>query len=68
MTRQPTSKDPPYHCPLLGRDIKLGPCLDLNLELIRAFRADALPQFTMKTGKTRDEIESICNACPNNPL
>jgi hypothetical protein len=57
-----------WHCPLFKRYIAEGLCLDINYQLLKLFKADVLTDAQRETGKTIQEITSICEACPNQPL
>jgi hypothetical protein len=64
----PEPREVCWYCPLLQREILEGLCLDINYQLIHLFRGDELPEAQRETGKTVQEIASICEACPNQPL
>ena len=57
-----------WYCPLLQRDIEQGLCLDINFQRLKYFKPDVLKDAQREAGKTIEEISSICEACPNQPL
>ncbi len=57
-----------WYCPLLKRDIEDGLCLDINLQRLKFCKQDVLKDAQHETGKTVEEISSVCEACPNQPL
>lgn len=67
-TPLPEEGDVCWYCPLLKREISEGLCLDINCQRLQLFKADVLADAQRETGKTIDEISSICEACPNQPL
>jgi hypothetical protein len=54
--------------PLLKRDIPEGLCLDINYQRLKFFKPDVLTDAQRETGKSVEEVSSICEACPNQPL
>jgi len=62
------SAGPRWYCPLLKRDIEQGLCLDINFQRLKYCKPDVLKDAQQETGKTFEEISSICEACPNQPL
>ena len=64
----PEEGDVCWYCPLLKRKIAEGLCLDINYQLLRLCKPDVLTDAQRETGKTTEEISSICEACPNQPL
>ena len=65
MTEQSPSK---YLCPLYGRDIALGKCLDINYERLGYLSDDCLDEITRFTGIREPDITKTCEACPNQPF
>jgi hypothetical protein len=64
-----TSKaDSKYFCPLFGRDIAEGKCLDINYERLGYLSDGCLDEVTSTTGKKEPEISTVCEACPNLPF
>lgn len=57
-----------WHCPLLNRNIPDGLCLDINLQRLKCFKPTDLTKVMQETGKTIEDINVICDACPNQPL
>jgi hypothetical protein len=57
-----------YYCPLLEKEINEGKCLDINYELIKAKKEEELKILRKTLKKTNNEIEKVCENCPNNPL
>ena len=57
-----------WYCPLLGREIAEGLCLDINCQREGHFKPDELKDAQRATGKTIEEIGQICEECPNNPF
>jgi hypothetical protein len=57
-----------WHCPLLQRDIPQGLCLDINYQRLQFCKPDVLKDAERETGKAVEEISSMCEACPNQPL
>ena len=57
-----------WHCPLLGRSISAGMCLDINYQRLGYFDADVLSEVQTETGKSVQEVSAVCEACPNLPL
>jgi hypothetical protein len=68
MLPQPEEGDAIWACPLLNRQIAEGLCLDINYERLRLFNAGVLSDAQRETGKTLEEINGICEVCPNQPL
>jgi hypothetical protein len=64
----PAEDDVTWLCPLLHRRIAQGLCLDVNYELLNLAKLGVLGEVHLETGKTTEEIASICEACPNQPL
>jgi hypothetical protein len=62
------SSDSSYFCPLFGRDIAEGKCLDINYERLGYMSAGCLDEVTAFTGKMEPEITRTCEACPNLPF
>jgi hypothetical protein len=57
-----------YFCPLYGRDIAQGKCLDINYERLGYLSAGCLDEVAAITGKQEPEITKTCTACPNLPF
>lgn len=57
-----------YYCPLFKKEIDEGKCLDINYELILAKTEEELKLIKIKLSKKNEEIEKICERCPNYPL
>ena len=57
-----------WWCPLLNKEITEGYCLDINNERLGFFKTGSLDQVKSITQKTLEEINSICDKCPNFPL
>ncbi len=55
-------------CPLLGRDIAVGYCLDVNYQRLGFFKPGILLEVQGETGRTVEEIAVVCESCPNFPL
>jgi hypothetical protein len=67
-TPLPEDADVCWFCPLLQRAIAQGLCLDINYQRLRWVKPDVLKDAQQETGKTVEQISSICEACPNQPL
>jgi len=57
-----------WYCPLFGRDIAEGQCLDINYERLGYMHDECLKDVTKVTGKKEPEISETCERCPNMPL
>jgi hypothetical protein len=57
-----------WYCPLLGRTIEAGLCLDINYQRLGYFEPDVLLSVMKETKKSVEEVSAICEACPNLPL
>jgi hypothetical protein len=68
MTPLPESDDYCWYCPLLKRGIQEGLCMDINYQRLQFCTPDVLTDAQAETGKTVEEISSICEACPNQPF
>lgn len=62
------SNDTTWYCPLLGRQIAEGYCLEINYVRVGLFKPDALRDAMKTTGRTIAEVSDICRRCPNQPL
>lgn len=58
---------PSYYCPLYGRDIASGKCLDINYERRGYMNAGCLDEIAKHTGKREPHVSETCEACPNCP-
>ena len=58
----------PRCCPLVGRDIDAGYCLDVNLQRLSFFKPDALADVMRQTGLTVEQVSAKCEGCPHQPL
>lgn len=56
-----------WFCPLYGRNIAEGRCLDINYERLGHMTAGCLAEITRLTGKREPEISRTCESCPNLP-
>lgn len=57
-----------WDCPLLGRPIEEGRCLDVNYERLGAFSGDAMIEIMQQTRHDLPTLNATCEACTNNPL
>lgn len=57
-----------YFCPLYGRELAQGKCLDINYERLGYLSDGCLDEVTAVTGKKEPEISMTCQACPNLPF
>ena len=64
----PLVADTQWQCPLLGRAIAEGRCLDINYQRLGYFQPDVLLEVQSETKKTVEEVSHICESCPNQPL
>lgn len=55
-------------CPLVGREIDAGFCLEVNLERLEFFKPDALADVMRQTGLTVEQVSARCEVCPHQPL
>ena len=67
-TPLPEEDEVSWYCPLLKGDISDGLCLDINSQRLGWFKPDVLTAAQQKSGKTVEELSSICEACPHQPL
>jgi len=65
MTEQNASK---YFCPLYGRDIAQGKCLDINYERLGYLLNGCLDEIAAVTSKKEPEVTQTCETCPNLPF
>ena len=56
-----------WHCPLYGREIAEGLCFDINFERLGFVKGNELAVIKRLLGKTRDEVNTACEHCPNWP-
>ena len=56
-----------WFCPLYGKSIAEGMCLDINYERLGYMTAGCLAEVTRLTGKREPEIARTCESCPNLP-
>jgi hypothetical protein len=57
-----------WYCPLLGRVIEAGYCLDINYQRVGLFKPDVLKDVIRLTHLDRDGVSTVCRSCPNQPL
>lgn len=57
-----------WFCPLYGKDVAEGKCLDINYERLGFFYVGVLDEVLKVTGKKEPEVSRTCEACPNLPL
>lgn len=62
------SHDEKWYCPLLGRVIAAGYCLDINYQRVGMFKPDVLKDVMRWTRLDVDGVSKICRSCPNQPL
>ena len=62
------SDEKSWHCPLLGKRIEQGLCLDINYQRLDLMKEDVLAEIKRTIKKNNDEISKICESCPNLPL
>jgi hypothetical protein len=67
-TTKPRSEDRSWDCPLLGKRIEEGLCIDINYQRLRLVKEDVLAEVKRTIKKTNDEISRVCEGCPNLPL
>ena len=65
MTSKPESQ---WFCPLFGKNIAEGKCLDINYERLGYVSGGYLDDVKRTTGKQESEIAETCKACPNLPV
>lgn len=54
--------------PLYNKEIAAGLCYDINLERFHYFNTDSVKSAIIETGKSREQIDFICDNCSNFPL
>jgi hypothetical protein len=57
-----------WFCPLYKKEIAEGLCLDINYERLEYFKGETLKDIMTQLHKTKDEIDFVCENCPNLPL
>jgi hypothetical protein len=57
-----------WYCPLLGKWIAEGYCLDIYYQRVALFKADVLKTVQRATRLEVGGVSRICKACPNQPL
>jgi len=62
------TRDSEWFCPLYGRSIAEGRCLDINYERLGYLAGGCLDEVTRLTGKREPEISRTCKCCPNMPF
>ncbi|HKO54251.1 MAG TPA: hypothetical protein VJ276_00155 [Thermoanaerobaculia bacterium] len=60
--------DARWYCPLLGRQIAEGYCLDINYQRVGLFKPDVLKDVRTITKLAVEDVSNICRSCPNQPL
>lgn len=60
--------DEKWYCPLLGREIASGYCLDINYQRVGMFKPDVLKDVMRLTRLDVEGVSRICRGCPNQPL
>lgn len=55
-------------CPIFGKDIAEGKCLDINYERLGLLQDGCLDEIRKVTGMKEDEVNRTCEACPNLPV
>jgi hypothetical protein len=68
METPPTVPDRRWFCPLLGRMIEEGRCLDINYQRLGYFKPDVLDEVRRETRKCVDEVSAVCEQCSHQPL
>lgn len=68
MTTIPAKDESGWWCPLLGKKISEGRCLDINNDRLGYFHTGSLKLACEQAGKTADEVNVICEACQNLPI
>lgn len=58
----------PRPCPLVGREIDAGFCLDVNLQRLGFFKPDALTEVCREAGLSAQQVSGTCEVCPHQPL
>jgi len=56
---------PNWYCPVYGRDIAEGLCIEINHERIGLA---SLEEVKKTTGKIEPEISNTCKSCSNMPI
>lgn len=64
----PVDADEMVPCPLLGRPIAVGRCLDINYQLLSFFKSDVLFDAMQETNRSAAEVPAVCSSCPSQPL
>ena len=57
-----------WFCPLFGKDIAEGKCLDINYERLGYMADGCLDEVKRITGKQEPEVTKTCESCPNLPF
>ncbi|KPK76988.1 MAG: hypothetical protein AMJ79_04785 [Phycisphaerae bacterium SM23_30] len=52
-------------CPLYGREISTGKCLDINYERLGLVQKDNFDDIKKITRRSTAELSDICHKCPN---
>lgn len=65
---QRETDDEKWYCPLLGRVIASGYCLDINYQRVGMFKPDVLKDVMRLTRLDVEGLSKICRSCPNQPL
>ena len=58
----------PWFCPLYGKDIAEGKCLDINNERLGYMDGGCLDEVARITGKREPQVSRTCELCPNFPF
>lgn len=64
----PVIADRMVPCPLVGREIEEGYCLDVNLQRLGYFQSDVLLEVQLDTGLSVTKVSAFCKSCPHQPL
>ncbi len=68
MRKTDEETDVRWYCPLIGRQIAEGYCLDINYQRVGLFKPDVLKDAMKITKLSVDGVSNICRSCANQPL